>query len=240
MEKHPLLRALAGWPGRAPTQRTFEALGFSIHRAWQNEIIQFCGEQQSNLLNRYWDEVAIETMQSLGQGDPDQRTFVIQPQYRSAFLDELFAARDIVEPPFRYPPLVKCLLEHYKKVWLDREFRENRVAVFSHLQQAEGERLGIDIAGGLRNKKDVIPFIEKFCSALGFEGRSRNRWRKKVGSGLVVEVGVWLGGNSLRMWSPLKFRIFHGDEPKHAFETEGAAVLGRLVPGAHIYERWGQ
>jgi len=238
MEGYPLLRALGGWPGRSPTQRAFEALGFSVHRAWQIELIQFCGEQQSNFLNRYWDEVAIETMQSLGKGNSDQRTFVIQPQYRSAFLDELFAARDIVEPQFPNPPLVKCLFEHFKKVWSDREFRENRVAFFSRLQEAEAEWLGIDVAGGLRNKKDVIPFIEEFCGALGFEGHSRNRWRKKVGGGLVFEVGVWLGGNSFRIWSPLKFRIFHGDEPKFAFETEGAAVLGRLVSGADIYAGW--
>jgi hypothetical protein len=239
MEEHPLLRAVANWPGRGPTQLAFEALGFSIHRARQNEIIQFCGERQSQLLNRYWDEVAIETMQSLGQGSPDQRTFVIQPQYCSALLDELFAARDFVEPPFRSPPLIKCLFEHYKKIWLDREFRENRAAVFAGLQKAEAVRLGIDTAGGLGKKKDVVPFIEQFCGALGFEGRSRNRWRKKVGGGLVFEVGVWLGGNVFRIWSPLKFRIFHVDEPKYAFDTEGAAVLGRLVPGADMYARCG-
>src|SRR5688572_17710933 len=121
MEEHPLLRAVTNWPGRVPTQLAFEALGFSIHRAWQNEIIQFCGEPQSPLLNRYWDEVALETMQSLGQGNPDTRAFIVQPRNRSAFLDELFAARDFVEPPFKSPPLVRCLFEHAKKVWEDRE-----------------------------------------------------------------------------------------------------------------------
>jgi len=90
MEEHPLLRTVANWPGRGPTQLAFEALGFTIHKARQNRIIQFCGEQQSHLLNRYWDEVALETMQSLGQGAPDQRAFVIEPRYRSVFLDELF------------------------------------------------------------------------------------------------------------------------------------------------------
>ena len=124
MEEHPLLRAVANWPGRGPTQLAFEALGFSIHRARQNRIIQFCGDQQSDLFNRYWDEVAMETMQSLGQGDPDERAFAIRPAYRSAFLDELFAARDFVELPFRYPPLVKCMFEYIKRIYLDREFRE--------------------------------------------------------------------------------------------------------------------
>jgi len=238
-EEHPLLRAVERWPGRGPTQLAFEALGFSMHRASQNEIIQFCGEPQSQLLNRYWDEVALETMQSLGRGNPDARAFVIQPKYRSAFLDELFAIRAPVEEPFRNPPLVKCLLEHFKKVWMDQGFRERRAAFFSNLQKMEAERLGIDTAGGLRKKKDVVPFIEGFSGVLGFEGRSRNRWQKKVGARLVFEIGVWLGGSPLRLRSPLKFRIFHVDEPNYAFETEGAHVLGRLVPGADLYGRWG-
>jgi hypothetical protein len=236
---HPLLSAVTHWPGRGPTQLAFEALGFSVHKAWQNEKIRFCGEQQSQLLNRYWDEVAIETMQSLGQSSPDQRTFTIQPQYRSAFLDELFAARAPVELPYRYPPLVRCLLEHIKKVDLDEEYRESRVAFFSSLQKAEGERLSMETGDGLKRKKDVIPFIEQFCGALGFEGRSRNRWRKKVGGSLVFEIGVWLGGNPVRIHSPLKFRVFHVDEPKYALDIEGAAVLGRLVPGADMYARCG-
>lgn len=240
MEEHPLLRAVTGWPGRGPTQLAFEALGFTIHRESQNEIIQFCGEQQSQLINRYWDEVALETMLSMGKCDSDQRYFAIQPQYRSSFLDELFANRAPIEEPYRYPPPVRCLLEHIKKVYSDREFRESRMALFDRLQKAEAERLGIDAAGGLKKKKDVIPFIEQFCGALGFEGRSRNRWRKKVGGILVFEIGVWLGGNVFRMRSPLKFRIFHVDEPKYALDVEGAAaLLDRLVPGAALYERCG-
>ena len=143
MEEHPLLRAVANWPGRGPTQLAFEALGFSIHRARQNRIIQFCGDQQSDLLNRYWDEVAMETMQSLGQGDPDERAFAIRPAYRSAFLDELFAARDFVELPFRYPPLVKCMFEYIKRIYLDREFREReRGSVLQELTEIGERTLG--------------------------------------------------------------------------------------------------
>ena len=235
MEDHPLLHAVEKWPGRVPTQLAFETLGFSIHRAWQKEIIEFCGEQQSQLLNRYWDEVALETMQFLGQANPDARLFVIQPKYRSAFLDELFAARVPIEEPFRNPPLLRCLFEHYKKLYLDPEFREKRVAFFSSLKKAEAERLGIHIGNGLKKKKDVVPFIQTFCGALAFESRARNRWRKKVGDGLVFEIGVWLGGNPLRVWSPLTFHIFHTDEPKYLLETEGNVVLNRLVPGAYMY-----
>lgn len=240
MEEHPLLRAVASWPGRGPTQLAFEALGFSIHRARQNRIIQFCGDQQSDLLNRYWDEVATETMQSLGQGAPDQRAFVIQPQYRSTFLDELFAARDAVELPFRYPPLVKCLFEYHKRIYLESEFRENEVAFFSRLRNLESKRLGIQTTGWSGSKRDVVPFVEQFCAALAFE-RHRNRWRKKAEAGLVFEVGVFLGGNPYCVgWSPLIFRIFHKDDPKFAFHTEGADVLDRLVPGVADYGRGGE
>ena len=236
---HPLLRAVGRWPGRVPTQIAFEALGFSLHRACQNEIIQFCGEQQSDMLNRYWDEVALETIQSLGRGYPDLRVFTIQPQYRSAFLDDLFAARAPIEEPFRSPPLIRCLFEHTKRIYLDTEFRQKRIAIFRSLRMAEAQRLGIDTAGGLSKKKDVIPFLDQFCRALGFEARSRNRWRKKIGGSLVFEVGVWLGGNPLRVWSPLKFRIFHVNEPKYAFDIEGGTVLDQLVPGMYMYEAWG-
>lgn len=237
MEEHPLMRAVASWPGRGPTQLAFEGLGFTIHKARQARIIQFCGEEQSGLLNRYWDEVALETMQSLGQGNPDTRGFVIQPAYRSVFLDELFAARDFVELPFRSPPLVKCLFARDKKIYLDLEFRENEVAFFSHLQKVESERLGIETMGWSGRKRDVIPFVEQFCTALAFE-RHRNRWRKKADDGLVFEVGVDLGGNPYCLgYPPLIFRIFHVDDPKYAFSIAHADVFDRLVPGVVEYAR---
>jgi len=235
MEEHPLLRTVANWPGRGSTELAFEALGFTILKARQNRIIQFCGEQRSELLNRYWDEIALETMQSLGQGDPDQRAFVIQPRYRSAFLDELFAARDFVEPQFPCPPLVKCLFDRFKKIYLDAEFRDNEVAFFSQLRKAESDRLGIQTMGWSGRKRDVAPFIEKFCSALAFE-RHRNRWRKKVDGGLVFEVGVDLGGNPYCIGRPpLIFRIFHVDDPKYVFSIMHVAVFDRLVPGFDVY-----
>jgi hypothetical protein len=237
--EHPLLQTLASWTGRRPTQKAFEAIGFSIHNAWQDEIIQSCGKQRSDLINRYWDEVAIETMQSLGQGHSDARKFVIEPKYRSAFLDELSAIMDFADSRFRSPSLVKCLFEYHRKVFEDQDFRQRRVTFFADLRKAEVERLGIDAAISLKTKQAVIPYLEQFCGALGFESRSRNRWRKKAGSRLVFEIGVWLAGNAFRMQSPLKFRIFHADEPKYAFDAEGPAVLGRLVPGADEYGRFG-
>jgi NADH:ubiquinone oxidoreductase subunit len=48
MQDHPLLNAVANWPGRVSTQLAFEARGFSVHKAWQNRVIEFCGEQQAD------------------------------------------------------------------------------------------------------------------------------------------------------------------------------------------------
>jgi len=236
MENHPLLRSLANWQGRGPAQLAFGERGFAIHLAWQNRIIQFCGGQETQVLNRYWDEVALETMQSLGQGDPDQRVFVIQPTHRSTFLDRLFDTRDFWEPRFPSPPLVRCLFDREKRILLDAEFRQNETAFFDHLQKSESERLGIETAGWSGRKRDAVPFVEQFCRGMAFQPH-RNRWRKTIDSGLVFEVGVDLAGNPYCSTPPLLFRIFHMDDPKYVFEMAGAAVLHRLIPGFVVYGR---
>lgn len=235
MENHPLLRSLANWPGRGPTQLAFGGRGFAIHLDWQMRTKQFCGEQE-HLLDRYWDEVALETMQSLGQGAPDQRAFVIQPMYRSTFLDQLFETRDFLEPRFPSPPLIKCLFDREKKILLDAEFREKEAAFFEHLQKSERQRLGIETAGWSGKKRDVVPFVDRFCKGVAFQPH-RNRWRKKIDNGLVFEVAVDLAGNPYCITPPLAFRIFHVNDPKYLFEMVGAVVLNRLVPGFVVYGR---
>ncbi|MBR1201850.1 MULTISPECIES: hypothetical protein [unclassified Bradyrhizobium] len=234
MEVRPLLGILMRWPGRVATQLAFESLGFSIHKEWQDRVIRFCGEQQAGVLNRYWDEVALETMQSLGKGNSDQRRFVVEPTYRSAFLDDLFAARDFVEPGFPNPPLVKSMFDRFKKFWFDAEFRAREAEVFGRLRMAEAGQFGIEPVGEFVQKSDVIPFVERYCSALAFE-RHRGRWRRKATCGLIFEVGIELGGNRFRLKPPLKFRIYHKDDVEYVFETEGVAVLDRLVPGVAQY-----
>lgn len=233
-DDHPLLRAVATWLGRRPTQLAFEARDFALHRAWQDRVIEFCGQGQSCLLNRYWDEVAQETMQCLGRGVPDTRAFVIQPCQRSKFLDELFTARDFLEPEYPSPPLIKCLFEYDKRLLRDAEFRETERAVFVDLQRAESERLGIDATGWSGKKCDAIPFVDQFCSALDFERRSK-RWRKKSNRGLVFEIGVDLGGQPYRVTVPLKYQIYHSDDKKVVFDITGDAVFQHMIPGSFLY-----
>jgi hypothetical protein len=234
MEDHPLLNVVANWSGRVSIQLAFEARGFLVHRAWQNRMIEFCGEHQADLLNRYWDEVALETMRCAGKVRSEMRYFGIEPKYRSAFLDELFAARDFLEPPFQAPPLIRCLFEHLKKTWFDAEFRNSEAAFIGMQTKQESERLGIQTTGWTGKKRDVIPFIDEFCSAQAFK-RRRNRWHKNLNCGLIFEVSLDLGGNPNRIGAPLVFRIFHTDDPKFAFEMGGNEPFDQLVYGSRLY-----
>ncbi|MBA2401802.1 MAG: hypothetical protein H0V72_24500 [Bradyrhizobium sp.] len=234
MEDYPLLNVVANWPGRVSTQLVFEERGFLVHRAWQNRMIEFCGEHQADLLNRYWDEVALETMRCAGKVISDERIFGIEPRYRSAFLDELSAARNVVEPQFRYPLLIRCLFEHFKKTGLDAEFRMSEAAFIKKQKKHESERLGIQTAGWTGKKRDVIPFIDAFCSTQAFEHR-RNRWNKNLNCGLVFEVSTDLGGSPYCTQMPLIFRKFHAGDPKFAVELKGNDPFDRLVYGSRLY-----
>ncbi|WP_229197506.1 hypothetical protein [Bradyrhizobium acaciae] len=234
IENHPLLKVLANWPGRVSTQLAFETRGFLVHRARQNRMIEFCGQHQAELLNRYWDEVALETMRCAGKVISDQRIFGIEPKYRSTFLDELFATRDFVEPPFRYPPLVRCLFEHIKKTGHDAEFSTNEAAFIRNQKKHESERFGIQTTGWTGKKRDVIPFIDEFCSAQAFE-RRRHRWHRNLDCGLVFEVGADLAGSQYCTQMPLIFRIFHADDPKFVFELGGNEPFDQLIYGSRLY-----
>jgi hypothetical protein len=235
VDDHPILEVLANWPGRVPTQLAFEARGFSIPRAQQDRMIEFCGEHQADLLNRYWDEVALETMRSAGRVHSDSRMFRIeQPKYRSDFLDKLFAARDFVELPYRDPPLVKCLFEYMKRNNSDAEFRESEIALVGELQKREAERQRIQTIGWTGKKPGVIPFVDEFCTTLGFAHR-RRRWQKKLDCRAVFEVSLDLGGNPDRIGSPLVFRIFHEDDPEFAFEMTNRAPFEQLIYGSWLY-----
>jgi hypothetical protein len=197
-------------------------------------MIEFCGEHQADLLNRYWDEVALETMRCAGKVLSDERIFGIDPKYRSAFLDELFAARDFVDPQFPYPHLIRCLYEHFKKHRIDAEFGTSETTFTNKLTKQESERLGIQTTGWTGKKRDVLPFIDKFCSAHAFK-RRRNLWHKNLDCGLVFEVSTDLGGSPYCTQMPLMFRIFHADDPTFAFELGGNEPFEYLIYGCRLY-----
>lgn len=238
MDDHPIFDVLANWPGRVSTQLAFEARGFLMPAAWQNRMIEFCGAGQADLLNRYWDEVAMEAMRAVGKVNSDNRRFFIEPRYRSAFLDELFARKDFPHPDVPNGPPVRCLLEHFRKYWHDMEFRENELIAIRNWSRRESERLEIQTTGWTGKKRGVIPFVDQFCTELAFK-RRRNRWQKKLGCGLVFEVGLDLGGDPKRVGDPLVFWIFHESDPECAFELRGNDPFDRLVYGSRLYSGGG-
>jgi hypothetical protein len=237
MDDHPIFDVLASWPGRVSTQLAFEARGFLIPGAWQNRMIEFCGASQADLLNRYWDEVAMETMRAVGKVNSDNRRFLVEPRYRSAFLDDLFARKDFADPAVPNGPLIKCWLEHFKRAWSDREFRDKDIAFRKDLQKRERTRLGIQTTEWTGKKRGVIPYIDEFCTALAFK-RRRNRWYKKLDCGLIFEVGLDLGGDSQRVGDPLVFRIFHEGDPECVFEVGGNSPFDRIIYGSRLYSAY--
>ena len=232
VSERPLLDVLLKWIGRRPTQQAFEARGFLVHKTWQQRIIQICGEEKSDLLNRYWDEVAMETVGSAGQGDPKSRWFPVLPIYRSAFLDDLAGKVDFADSKFRNPPPIRCLFDYSRKLYDDQHLRFEEAIFFENLKRLESERLAIRTSGWTGKKRDVMPFIARFGGELGF-GPYRNRCRKTIGNGLVFDVRVDLGGQPECLGHiPLLFSIFHRDDPKFVHDI---ALFERILPGFDRY-----
>lgn len=234
---HPLLDVLANWPGRAATEVAFEARGFLIAKAWRQRMIESCGADKADELNRYWDEFALEQMRNARYVDSYRRQFSIEPRYRSAFLDELFAARkDFADPESRNPMLIKCLYEHHRKATDPdaREFRDSAIAKRRNLQKLECERFGIDATGWTGKKKDVVPFADQFCTALGFK-RVRKVWQKKLDCGLVFEVSLDRGGSAYVTMQTTDFRIFYPDDQEFGIPMIGGGPFNDFVPGSSGY-----
>jgi hypothetical protein len=227
-----LLDALENWRGRQAAEFILEDRGFLIHRAWQQRILDFCGTENAKGLNRYWDEVAREFVTSAGKGDSNSRKFIVEPRYRSLYLDELAAKVNFAEPPVRYPPPVKCMYDYNKKVLSDRDFFLNESSAIELLKEQEFVSHSISIEGWTGLKRDVVPFAKQFSGTQGFVAR-RNRFAKKCANGLIFEIKVDLGGNpDCGLGLPLQFYIYHENDKGFVFE---ATLFDRIVPGFSKY-----
>jgi hypothetical protein len=226
-----LLQKLSRWQGRGAVQSAFELRGFSLPRIWQERMIQFCGLENAVELNRYWDEVAAETISSAGKGDPKQRKFLVEPGYRSSYLDELAAKMNFAEPPFRYPPLLKGLHEYLKK-YSDRTFAPKESAFFESIKEPEIAKFSISSSGWTGRKRGLVPYAKQLGELRGYV-RKRGRFVKKSPAGLTFEFKVDAGGNPDCTASlPLQFYIYHSDEPDFVYE---ATLFDRIVPGFDRY-----
>lgn len=229
----PLLEVLSRWPGRKTIQSAIEEKGFFVHRGWQDSIGALCVAENAEL-GRYWDEVAAEFVRCAGKVHSDARGFGIQPPpYRSSYLDELAANVDYAGASYRYPPLLKCVYEYYKKIKGDRAVLDQELAHFEFLKAREVAMFSIAADGLGGSKRDVLPFVQKFGVTRGFR-KIRNHLVKKSRTDLICEIKIDLGGNPLLGASlPLKFYIYHRANPDFVFET---TLFDAIVPGFGRYE----
>jgi hypothetical protein len=229
----PLLQILSTWRGRQAMQAAFEQKGFLIHLRWQERMIDRCGRDKAAELQQYWDESAAEFVRGAGKVHSDHRWFAVDPPpYRSAYLDQLAAKVDFAEPPYRHPPLLKCVYEYRRRSQTDRPFHEAERSYFEGLKEREVSDFSISSDALGHKKRDLVPFVKMIGTRRGYEER-RRQFVKKSRAGLIFEIKLDLGGIPQRgAGLPLKLHIYHKSSREFVFE---ATLLDKIVPGFFRY-----
>jgi hypothetical protein len=229
----PLLQILSTWRGRQAMQTAFEQKGFLIHLRWQERMIDLCGRDKAAELKRYWDESAAEFVRCAGKVHSDHRRFGVDPPpYRSSYLDQLASKVDFAEPPYRHPPLLKCVYEYRRRSQTDRPFHESERSYFEGLKEREISGFSVSSDGLEDKKRDLVPFVKMIGAPRGYEER-RRRFVKKSQAGLIFEIKLDLGGIPHRASGlPLKLYIYHKSNREFVFE---ATLLDAIVPGFFRY-----
>jgi len=206
--EHLLLDLLSKWPGRRATEALLEAKGFSLHRSWQQYMVDLCGPENEAVLHRYWDEYAAEYVGAAGRISPHHRTYPPQPTYRSAYLDELAAAATFAEGRYRNLAFPRCVYEYIRRMFTDRAFVDAERNKFESLKEPEIERFSISAEKITGKKRDIVPYVKEFSAARGFSQRGRTRFVKRIDPLLELEISVDTGGfPDLRAGLPLHFII---------------------------------
>jgi hypothetical protein len=233
---HPLLTALAAWPGRRATESFLEAKGYFLPARYKEIVLANSSNCDEAGLDRYWDEVALEYLGAGGKVASDRRAFAGKTAYRSAYLDALIALpenRDRAQPGF---PLDRCLAAFEAKKYVrtadGQDFvSEVREAMEAH-KKDEIRRFGIASAGWTGTKGDFRVFLQKMAEERGFILK-RKRWRKLFGEHLELRCGI--DGGMRITWTfqlPLTFEIVHTAAPDLVFDSW---FFDALMPGFHYY-----
>jgi hypothetical protein len=230
---HTLIELLSSsWKGRQALQSSLEGRGFEVPGEWRQKIVDMCGED-AGTLQRYWDEVATEAFCCAGKVNSEARKFIVEPGYRSSFLDELAAKVDFAEPPYRYPPLVRCLYEYIRRARRDRSFLDDETAYLETVKQREIERFSLSAEGLAGRKRDLVPVVAKLTALRGFNQR-RNSFIKKTAGDVIFQIYVDVGGiPELGFGLPLHCSIYHMSDPEFVYQ---ATSFDRIVPGFFKYE----
>jgi hypothetical protein len=229
----PLLEGLSGWSGRKPLQAALEAHGFLIPQVWQGRVIDHCGAEFSDVISRYWDEIAKECVCSAGLANSRARKCRGETTYRSAYLDDLASSVDYAEPPFHEPELLRCLYDFERRAYFDKAFALGLTALIEEKKADEVRAIDVSPAGWTGGKRDAQAIFNQLAGSHGF-GPTGRRFAKETQSGLRFVCWVDLGGrrSDCGVSLPLQLYIFHKTAPEVAFEVSS---LGRIVPGFDYY-----
>ncbi len=228
----PLITALSNWLGRRWVQAQLAERGFLTASMWQRLVHEYCGVDQVDEINRYWDEVAKECVCSAGQVNSKLRKFKGEATYRSEYLDQLALSVNYAEPPFREPELHRCLFEFDKRTYYDKAIAIDIRERLEKEKVLELNRLNITAVDWSGKKRDLKPFFEQYVVEFGFN-KIKERFLKEGAKGLIFECWVDVGGQvSCGGNLPLCFFIYHKTDPGFRFEVSS---FNRIVPGFGYY-----
>jgi hypothetical protein len=207
---HPLLVALAKWPGRQPTKALLAARGYALPDRYRGIILANLDRPNGADLDHYWDEVAKEYICAAGRVNSNHRAFSGETSYRSAYLDGLAAASrsDGSGTPTRslHAGLRQLLIEGGKP---GNELWPRTADQLESSKASEIKHFEISASEWTRTKADLSKHLSMLAESRGFEPH-RKKWRKKFGAAL--EFRCFMDTGSRSTWSfqlPLVFEMEH-------------------------------
>jgi len=233
---HPLVAALADWPGRPTTKARLEALGFWLPERYKEIVLANCGGCTAEEVERYWDEMALEYFCSAGRVQSTRRQFGIETSYRSKYLDELASTPENRDAASLGHPLHPCLRVFKNNSLSNVEpgiLLNQRIAEqMEEQKRGEIENLAISATNWSGTKEDTVHYLQQAAESRGFV-RKKGMWRKTFGKDLEFCCGVDTGRRvSWTFRLPLVLQIAHKSAPDVVFVS---VLANTLMPGFHYY-----
>jgi hypothetical protein len=230
---HPLVMALAAWPGRRETKPHLEAKGYWLPERYREIVLANCNNCDEAALEHYWDEVALEYFCSAGRVQTMRRKFGVDPSYRSEYLDGLASSAAHRDAASRGLPL-----DHSLQVFMagrSTDFWQRIAEQMERYKRVEIESFNISAKEWTGTKGDFSKFLRKAAEARGFVFKNW-MWRKAFGE--VLEFCCFIDEGRRTTWRfqlPLLFEVIHNSAPDLTFYTPQAELL---VPGFNYYEMY--
>ena len=237
---HPLLAALAAWPGRQATKSALEAKGYWVPERYKKMVLAHCDDCDEGALEFYWNEVALEYFCSAGRVDSGRRVFSGDTSYRSKHLDDLAALHIRKNGKLDGFPLEDGLRRFRSKIYSSTHIEgihlgrwiSNKI---SEYKQDEITNFHISAAGWTGTRKDFAISLGKLAEARGFVF-FRKKWRKSFGPFLEFSCNVDSGMRTTWTFQiPVVLEIVHRSAPDFVFHL---GLRDALIPGFDYYRSY--